>query len=154
MSIRNKRLHKELLQLNNIILEDNWENNEIVNITKIHNNTTFNIKVNNSYPFSFPKSYIVIDNINIEYIEWFLNTRNKYIELINAFDIKVPCICCNTITCTWTPTMGVQNIINEIEIHYNKYYVLIQFNEIYNKINKFDNLIYKTIFDFLYFNNI
>ena len=117
-------------------------------------NTTFNIKVNNSYPFSFPKSYIVIDNINIEYIEWFLNTRNKYIVLINAFDIKVPCICCNTITCTWTPTMGVQNIINEIEIHYNKYYVLIQFNEIYNKINKFDNLIYKTIFDFLYFNNI
>jgi hypothetical protein len=153
MSIRNKRLQKELVKLN-ITLEDNWENNKIVNIKKICNNTTFNINIPYNYPFNYPKVYIITNELNIEYIEWFLNNRKMYNHLINVVNIKIPCICCKTITCMWTPTMGIKDIINELETHYAIYYVLIQFNVIFDKINKFDNLIYKTIFDFLYFNNI
>jgi len=148
MSIRNKRLQKELLVIDNLILEDNWKDQKIIIIKKIYKNTEFTIKIDEKYPFTFPKLYIH----NTDYIDWVLKNNLNHIKQL--FNINIPCICCNTITCIWTPTMGIKDIIKELETHYKEYYVLLQINAFYNKINNFDNLIYKHIFEFLYFNNI
>ena len=148
MSIRNKRIKKELPNLNkyNLILENNWEEQDIVTIKYKCMNTLFDIKINNKYPFHYPKTYIN----NIEYIDWFIINKNKYNLIKKTLNIKLGCICCKSITCNWYPTMTISNIIEELENHYSQYYKIIQINEIYNKIISFDNLIYKKIFDFLY----
>ena len=153
MSIRNKRLKKELLKLpepllNELTINENWENDVIVTIYHKKNNII--MEIDNQYPFSFPKLYIYSDSKPINYIDWFLKDRPKFTKIVNDLNIKIDCICCNTMTCTWSPVSGIQEIINEFEKHYYKYYKLIQFNTIYNKINGFDNLIYKKILDFLY----
>jgi hypothetical protein len=153
MSIRNKRLKKELLKLpesllNELTLNENWENDLIVTI--YHEKNNISIELDNQYPFSFPKLYIHSNSKPINYIDWFLKDRSKFTKIVNDLNIKIDCICCNTITCTWSPVSGIQDIINEYEKHYNKYYKLTEFNTIFNKINGFDNLIYKNILDFLY----
>ena len=111
MSIRNKRIKKELPQLNkyNLILENNWEEQNIITIQHNFMNTLFNIKINNNYPFHYPKIY----TNNIEYINWFLLTNYKYNLIKNILNIKLGCICCKSITCSWCPTMTISNIIDE-----------------------------------------
>ena len=148
MSIRNKRLKKELLKINKPLqLNENWEKDTIVKI--LYNKII--IELDERYPFSYPKLYIHEPNNNpINYIDWFLKDRNRYTKLVNELNIKIDCICCSTMTCTWSPISGIMDIINEYETHSNKYYKLNQFMTIYNKIDGFDNLIYKHILDFLY----
>lgn len=153
MTIRNKRLKKELLQLKeyNLSLNNNWDDNdeEEVNINYKFNNTQFSIHLNNNYPFSCPKVYIHNNGQIHDYIDWYLKNKKKH-EIIQLFNICIPCICCDTITCKWAPTMNISNILDEIQYYYSIYYKIIQFNEIFNKIKNFDNLIYQTIFNFLY----
>jgi hypothetical protein len=152
MSIRNKRLKKELLKINETLLRElkineNWEKDTIVKL--LYNKII--IELDERYPFSYPKLYILDSNNNqINYIDWFLKDRNKYTKIVNELNIKIDCICCSTMTCTWSPISGITDIINEYETHSNKYYKLKQFMAIYNKIDGFDNLIYKHILDFLY----
>jgi len=115
MSIRNKRLKKELTHLNkyNLILANNWEYTDIIQITRMFMNTQFTIHINKNYPFNFPKIYIYMNNTNIDYIEWYLNTKNNYNLLKNNFNIKLKCICCTSITCNWAPTMTLSNLLDE-----------------------------------------
>ena len=153
MSIRNKRLKKELLKLNKsllnkLVLNENWENDTIV---KLSYNNKIIIELDERYTFSYNKLYICEPNNNpINYIDWFLKDRPRYTKIVNELNIKIHCICCSTMTCTWSPISGITDIINEYDTHYNKYYKLKQFVVIYNKIDGFDNLIYKNILDFLY----
>lgn len=148
MSIRNKRLKKELLKepIKDLSLNENWENDEIVTLKR--NNII--IKLDKKYPFSYPKLYVYNNNVAINYIDWFLIDRKRYTKIVNDLCIKIDCICCSTMTCTWSPISGIKDIINEYDNHYSKYYKLSQFIVIYNKIPNFDNLIYKNILDFLY----
>jgi hypothetical protein len=88
--------------------------------------------------------------MRIDYIDWFLKDKKNYEEIKNIFNIKVPCICCTTISCLWAPTMNIENVIKEFIEYYEEYNKLKQMKEIYNKIPKFDNLIYNHIFEFLY----
>ena len=147
MSIRNRRLKKELLKMpNELTLNENWENDEIVTIYK----NNISLELDDRYPFTFPKLYIHESNKRTNYIDWFLKDRKKYTQIVNELNIKIDCICCHTMTCTWSPISGVNDVIKEYETHYAQYYKLSQFITIYNKIPNFDNLIYKSIFDFLY----
>ena len=151
MSIRNKRLKKELLKeplIHEICINDNWENDEIVTLTNIKNNII--IKLDERYPFSYPKLYVYKNNVAINYIDWFLIDKKQYTNIVNELGITIDCICCSTMTCKWSPISGIKDIIYEYDTHYNKYYKLSQFIVIYNKIPNFDNLIYKNILDFLY----
>lgn len=151
MSIRNKRLIKELIKLPDITINDEWQYEPIVTLTRKNNMNHIFIKIDNRYPFSVPKLYIQeINSKPIIYIDWFLKDRNKFTKLVNELNIKIECICCMTMTCAWSPISGIKDIINEFDNHYNKYYQLKKFLIIYNKITGFDNLIYKNILDFLY----
>ena len=46
--------------------------------------------------------------------------------------------------------MNIENVIKEFIEYYEEFNKLKQMKEIYNKIPKFDNLIYNHIFEFLY----
>jgi hypothetical protein len=147
MSIRNKRLIKELQKISNIEINNDWENDKIV-ILKRQNIT---IEIDEKYPFSIPKLYInELNKKRINYIDWFLKERTKHKNILSELNINLICICCSTITCEWSPISGIKDILNEYDTYYNKYYIIQKFIIIYNKINNFDNLIYKHILYFLY----
>jgi len=152
MSMRNKRIKKELIQLikYNVVLEDNWETKEDIHIIFVYKTEKLSMIINNKYPFVPPKLYVNKDDMRIDYIDWFLRDKKNYEEIKNVFNIKVPCICCTTISCLWAPTMNIENVIKEFIEYYEEYNKLKQMKEIYNKIPKFDNLIYNHIFEFLY----
>lgn len=150
--MRNKRIKKELLQLvkYNVVLEENWETKEDIHIKFFYKTEQITMTINKSYPFVPPKLYVTKDEMRIDYIDWFLKDKKNYEEIKKVFNINVPCICCYTITCLWAPTMNIETVIKEFIEYYEEYNKLKQLKEIYNKIPKFDNLIYNHIFEFLY----
>jgi hypothetical protein len=152
MSIRNKRIIKELTRLNNynIIIEKDWMNKPeaIMNFTR--NNINLSMIIPDNYPFSHPKMFIHTKSQKTNHIIWFLQKKIFCKSIVDEFNIKIPCICCNTITCIWTPTLMIHNMIDEFDTYYNEYYDIIKFKIIYNKIKGFDNLIYQKIIHFLY----
>ena len=151
MSIRNKRLIKELAQLNNynVKLDKNWMDQEAI-ITFSRKNMNMSICIPEGYPFSHPKMCIHTKTTKIDHIIWFLQKKLYYKNIVDEFNINIPCICCNTITCIWTPTLTIKHMMDEFDKYYDYYYDITKFKLIYNKINGFDNLIYRRIVHFLY----
>jgi hypothetical protein len=154
MSTRNKRIKKEIIELvkYNVVLEENWENQNEVTIKLIYDNEKLSLVIYNNYPFVSPKLYIYPNKneMRMNYIEWFIKNKPIYNEIKQNLNITVECVCCNTITCLWAPTMKMETVLQEYIEYYEKYKKLNQIKEIYNKLSRFDNLIYKHIFDFLY----
>jgi hypothetical protein len=146
--MRNKRLLKEKERMNNITIQ--WPNDLDENEIIININKNVVLKIQDYYPFKCPKMYIN----NIDHIDWFLKKQSIYTKLSNEMNIKIKCICCGTITCDWTPAFGITQMIEEYNKYNEYYYILRKFNIIYQKLNSFDNLIYKKIIDFLYYPNI
>ena len=90
MSIRNKRLLKEQPKLKlhyNITYPVDWKGDTII-LKYTHHNVNLFINVYKLYPFQYPRLYIG----NIDYIQWLLNKRHKYVDIINMFNINIPCI--------------------------------------------------------------
>ena len=157
MSIRNKRLLIEKDRMDyKINLPDDLTQEDIIVTYRNEYNIDLFIKINNKYPFQYPKMYqIQNQNIEIDYIQSIMNkrTENKYKNLINKFKLNIPCICCDTITCRWTPSYGIKEMIEEFEKYNSYFYMLEKFEMIY-KIKRFDDLIYSNIIHFLYLHNI
>ena len=158
MSIRNKRLIKELPRLDyNLIIDDNWQSNNLV-IKTIRRGMLISLSLEHTYPFRYPLMCVhpnlehVHSNLNngIEYISWFLKQNIKFKKMKDELNIVLPCICCYSLTCSWTPNLGIKDMIQEFDKHYELYQSLVNFHTIYNKITRFDNLIYHRIFHFLY----
>jgi hypothetical protein len=152
MYVRNKRFIKELPQLNNynITFKKDWMDQSDATIQFTRNNINLSMSIPENYPFEHPKMFIHTKLHKTEYIIWFLQKKILYKSIVDEFNIKIPCICCNTITCIWTPTLSIKHMIDEFDTYYNHYYDIIKFKLIYNKINGFDNLIYQKIIYFLY----
>lgn len=74
----------------------------------------------------------------------------KFKQMKDELNMSIPCICCYSLTCYWTPSLGIKEMIQEFEKHYEIYETLLKLHIIYNKISKFDNLIYQRISQFLY----
>jgi hypothetical protein len=79
MSMRNKRIKKELIELikYNVVLEENWETKEDIHINFIYKTEKLSIIINNKYPFVPPKLYVIKDEMRIDYIDWFLKDKKK-----------------------------------------------------------------------------
>jgi hypothetical protein len=152
MSIRNKRLIKELPQLNNynFKFDKDWMDQQDAIMTFSRKNMNLSISIPDTYPFSHPKMFIHTNSHKTDHIIWFLQKKMLYKSIVGEFNIKLPCICCNTIMCIWTPTLTIKHTIDEFDKYYNFYYDIIKFKLIHNKINGFDNLIYQRIIQFLY----
>jgi ubiquitin-protein ligase len=152
MSIRNKRVIKELSQLNNynIIFEKDWMEKPDATLTFTRMNINLSMVIPNDYPFSHPKMFIHTKLYKTDHVIWFLQKKLFYKNIVDKYNINIPCICCNTVTCIWTPTLTIKHMIDEFDKYYNEYYNLIKFNLIYKKIHGFDNLIYQKIIHFLY----
>ena len=130
-----KRVEKEKLKNTNI----DWSN-----MTFTHKNKKIKIILDSAYPFKCP---ILLINEE-DHIKWFVKEYIKYSSFISKFKIINPCICCDTMVCSWVPTHTISDVINECILYYDKYELLHKMNIFYeNKV--FDDLIYETIFLYL-----
>lgn len=146
MSIRNKRLIREIPRLDyNLSWDENWQTKDLAIVTTTRQNMLITISLTHTYPFQCP----VLRVKGIEYISWFLKENIKFKKMKDELNVVIPCICCYSLTCSWTPSLGIKDMIQEFDKHYELYQTLVKFHIIY-KIERFDNLIYHKIFQFLY----
>ena len=128
-----------------------WTHHDIVTIKTMQKDMLISMQIGLSYPFMFPKMYVHPNfKEGIEYIEWFMKLKTKNKDIIDRFGIITECICCNNVTCNWAPSYGVDNMIKDYIKHHNYYEMISKFRIIYQKINGFDDLIYKNIILYLY----
>jgi len=156
--IRNKRLLKEQNRLNyEIHWPLDWIYQNDICLKTVQSDILLYIKINKDYPFKHPNLIVhtnIKNPVGVEYIQWLLNKKSKNNDLINNFKIHIPCVCCDTITCFWSPAYGIKEMIDEFNKYYQFFYILEKFKIIYKKINMFDELIYNHIIEFLYLRNI
>lgn len=146
MSIRNKRLIREIPRLDyNLSWDENWQTKDLAIVKTTRQNMLITISLTHTYPFQCP----VLRVKGIEYISWFLKENIKFKKMKDELNVVIPCICCYSLTCSWTPSLGIKDMIQEFDKHYELYQTLVKFHIIY-KIERFDNLIYQKIFQFLY----
>ena len=89
----------------------------------------------------------------IDYITWFLHLKRKNNDIIDKLGLNIDCVCCENITCNWAPSYGIADMIDDFNKNYIIYNTLNKFRIIYQKINGFDDLIYKNIILYLYNGN-
>ena len=146
MSIRNKRLIREIPRLDyNLTWDENWQTKDLAVITTVRQNMLISISLTHTYPFHCPLLRVQ----GTEYISWFLKENMKFKQMKDELNIMTPCICCYSLTCSWTPSLGIKDMIQEFDKHYELYQSLVKFYIIY-KLEYFDNLIYQKISQFLY----
>ena len=152
MSIRNKRLFKEQMRTDmyEIYWPADWSLQDKVILKCMRKDILLTLNITMDYPFQYPKMLIE----NIDYIQWVLNKKAKFNDLHRLFNINTPCICCDTITCKWSPAFGIADMIKEFDKYYSYIHIVEKFKIIYKKINGFDDLIYQNILYFLCLHNI
>ena len=93
------------------------ENYHILNPTKIEicifnigyvNNLVFLFKISSEYPFKPPKIYLNGKNFK-RYLPSGTLFRDDLKKILGS-----NCLCCNSITCNWGPTLNIINIVDEI----------------------------------------
>lgn len=166
MSIRNKRLIKEIPRLEeyNLIWEDDWQSKELAVVKTTRRNMLISLTLKHNYPFHSPILRVHpdlcvhqdlcvhrdLEKKGIDYISWFLKQNRTFKKMKNDLNIIIPCVCCYSITCSWTPGLGIKDMIHEFDTQYEMYELLVKLQLIHNKIRGFDNLIYQRISYFLY----
>ena len=160
MSIRNKRLIREIPRLEeyNLIWEDDWQSKELAVVKTTRRNMLISLTLKHNYPFHSPILRVHPDlcvhtnfeKTGIDYISWFLKQNRTFKKMKDDLNIIIPCVCCYSITCSWTPGLGIKDMIHEFDTQYEMYELLVKLQLIYNKIAGFDNLIYQRISYFLY----
>jgi hypothetical protein len=142
---KDKRLMKEQQRLDKYKLQwpVDWTHN-MISIHTIQKEIPLTIKVGMKYPFQHPKMYVY----QMDYVEWFVQRQMKCKDLSSI--IHVPCVCCRNILCYWTPSYGIENMIDDFLQFHSLFTLLDKFRIIYKKINGFDDLIYKNIISYLY----
>lgn len=154
MSIRNKRLIIEISRLEeyNLIWEDDWQSKELAVVKTTRSNMLISLTLKHNYPFHSPilRVHRDFEKTGIDYISWFLKQNKTFKKMKDELNIVIPCVCCYSITCSWTPGLGIKDMIHEFDTQYEMYELLVKLQLIYNKIRGFDNLIYQRISHFLY----
>jgi hypothetical protein len=151
MSIRNKRLIREIPRLDyNLTWDENWQTKDLAIITTVRQNMLISISLTHTYPFHCPILRVHPNSQGVEYISWFLKENLKFKQMKDELNMEIPCICCYSLTCSWTPSLGIKDMIQEFDKHYELYQSLLKLHIIYNRIAGFDNLIYQRIYQFLY----
>jgi hypothetical protein len=127
-----RRLEKEKVRSKNAI---DWDN-----LIFNYKNKEIKIVLNDVYPFKPPT--LLIDNK--DHIDWFLKKYTEY-KFLKKFSITNPCICCDTMICSWVPTFTIDNVIDECKVYYDKYEIL-HILHLFLKKQFFDDLVYQEIF--------
>jgi ubiquitin-protein ligase len=93
------------------------ENYHILNPTKIEicifnigyvNNLVFLFKISSEYPFKPPEIYL-----NGKNFKGYLPSGTLFRDDLKKI-LGSNCLCCNSITCNWGPTLNIINIVDEI----------------------------------------
>ena len=102
------------------------------------------IQILPNYPFNCPKMYIH----NIDHINVLTKRFSKYKSFIEMYNISLPCFCCSTLTCNWSPCNTCYDIYDEY-VTYNNKLKTIASAKTYVASSSFDNLVVTKIVEFL-----
>lgn len=132
MSSMEKRIRREISELN-VTMEDR---------TILYQ--SYEIILPPLYPFRPP--IIKKHNMDIYNALTLFFIRNK--PFIDKYNIRIDCICCTTLTCTWSPCNTIRDVLYEIQ-HYSSQLALIQTCKYGFKYLPFDDHIFSCIMQYL-----
>ena len=143
-----RRIKKEIKMINdkfnlNLHLDCN-DINANVNVFLKEINKECVIKYNKDYPFNPCKIFLMIDNKEINYIDYFKMQHNKILNYCNKNVLSLSCPCCFNLYCKWKVSNTSLNMLDEIVVKYKIYntletrlyafiYLIKLFNEKYLK---------------------
>jgi hypothetical protein len=102
------------------------------------------IQIPPNYPFTCPIMYID----NVDHVRVLTNRFSKYKLFIELYHISLPCFCCSTLTCNWSPCNTCHDIYDEYVTYKNKLNIIAS-AKIYVDSSSFDDLVLTTIVQFL-----
>jgi hypothetical protein len=137
MACRSRRFMKEKINLPYTIKE-----NETYTHMEVMPYLT--ITLLDTYPFSPPKLYIN----KVDYINYLLKKYNHLKPFIDKYKINTPCICCDSVTCSWSPCYGVKDIVHECVSYLKKMRMFHDCKRVFETL-LFDDLVYCKIVNYL-----
>jgi len=102
------------------------------------------IQIPPNYPFTCPMMYID----NIDHVRVLTKRFTKYKSFIELYHISLPCFCCSTLTCNWSPCNTCHDIYDEY-VTYNNKLKLIAAAKTYVSSSSLDDLVLTMIAQFL-----
>ena len=102
------------------------------------------IQIMPNYPFTCPKLYID----NVDHVRALTTRFSKYRSFIELYHISLPCFCCSTLTCNWSPCNTCHELYDEY-VNYNHKLKTIASAKTYVASSSFDDLVLTTIVQFL-----
>lgn len=133
-----KRMNRDIEQLNHSGMQFTLSQNKLTY-------KLYTFMISQYYPFKEPKLLIQ----DTEYINYFIHKYILYKKNIPFLNLKCPC--CFNVSCNWYPSYNFKKMFDEY-IDYNLGYSnVFKFLLLY-KLQRFDDLIYNHILEFIYHN--
>lgn len=99
MHAKKRRLERETERLG--VLNDT--------LTRLTITPSIYISIPSNYPFDRPTMYVH----GKEHVTMMTRQFSKYKSFIGKYNLSVPCFCCSTLTCNWSPCNTCEQIYNE-----------------------------------------
>ena len=116
----------------------------VLNGNKITISQSIYIKIPSNYPFTCPTMYVH----GVDHVKALTLRFSKYKPFIDKYQIHIPCFCCSTLTCNWSPCNTCHDMYTEY-VHYNKMLKTIASAKTYFGASSLDDLVLTTIAQFL-----
>ena len=108
------------------------------------------IKYNKDYPFRPCSVFLIINNKEINYIDYFKNKHKKILNYCRESSLPYACPCCFNLYCKWDVSNTSSNMLDEVIVKYKTYnklelrlYVFMTLIKLFNEkyLKKIDNII-------------
>ena len=102
------------------------------------------ITLSSTYPFSPPQLYIN----KVDYINYLVKKYSLLKPFIDKYKVNIHCICCESVTCSWSPCYGIKDIVHECTSYLKKMRKIHYCKRIFESL-PFDDLVYCKIVNYL-----
>lgn len=130
-----KRMVRELTLINGIIDEET---------RTITMKPDVFLKLPDTYPFHPPALRIH----GKHYIDYLAKIYKTYASFIRKYNIVMPCICCFSVTCMWSPCNTCQDVYTEYETYMGNLKTIASASCLFKHL-PFDDLIHSIIASYL-----
>jgi hypothetical protein len=111
---------------------------------KIIISPTIYVQIPSNYPFNCPTMYIR----DVDHVRILTQRFSKYKLFIEKYKFNIPCFCCSTLTCNWSPCNTCCDLYEEY-IKYNQRLKEMAAAKTYFTSSTFDDLVLFNIAQFL-----
>ncbi len=105
---------------------------------------TIYLQIPSNYPFNCPTMYIH----GVDHVRILTQRFSKYKLFIEKYKFNIPCFCCSTLTCNWSPCNTCHDLYEEY-VKYNQRLKEMAAVKTYFISSMFDDLVLSTIAQFL-----